>query len=185
LKLYVTRHGPAEEDAPSGLDGDRALSEAGRKRVTSVAKTLVDLDEAPLRILSSPLVRAVQTAEIIAVVTKLDERGGNVEIRRELSPEGDAMGLVRALVSNGQKRAMLVGHEPDLSHLVSSLLGTFGRGFDKAMVVGVSMPSSGSFGAPPPKGEGHSTPSPLPRTRLRFVLDPKALRLDPDAREQP
>ena len=88
MKLYVTRHGPAEDDAPSGLDGDRVLSEAGRKRVRSVAKTLVDLDEAPLRIISSPLVRAVQTAEIIAIVTKLDERGGVVEIRREPLPRG-------------------------------------------------------------------------------------------------
>ena len=182
MKLYVTRHGPAEEDAPSGLDGDRALSEAGRKRVKSVAKTLVDLDEAPLRIVSSPLVRAVQTAEIIAVVTKLDERGGIVEIRRELSPEGDGMGLVRALASNGQKRVMLVGHEPDVSQLVSSLLGTFERGFDKAMVVALSL--GGPLGASSPKIEALSPPT-LPRTRLRFVLDPKALRLDPDAREAP
>jgi len=176
LKLYVTRHGPAEDDAPSGLDGDRALSEPWRKRVRSVAKTLVDLDEAPLRILSSPLVRAVQTAEIIAIVTKLDERGGVVEIRRALSPEGDGVGLVRALASNGQKRVMLVGHEPDLSQLVSTLLGTFGKGFDKAMVVGLSL--GGTDEAP-------SAQSTLPRTRLRFVLDPKALRLDPDAREAP
>lgn len=183
MKLYVTRHGPAEDDAPSGIDGDRALSEAGRKRVRSVAKTLFDLDEAPLRILSSPLVRAVQTAEIIAIVTRLDERGGNVEIRRELSPEGDGLGLVRALVSTGQKRVMVVGHEPDVSQLVSSLLGAFGRGFDKAMVVGLSL--GGAVGASPPKAEAQLGPSTLPRTRLRFVLDPKVLRLDPDAREAP
>ena len=78
---------------------------------------------------------------------------------------------------------MLVGHEPDVSQLVSSLLGAFERGFDKAMVVGLSL--GAAVGAPPPKAEAPSGPSTLPRTRLRFVLDPKALRLDPDTREAP
>ena len=178
MKLYVTRHGPAEDDAPSGLDGDRALSEAGRKRVRSVAKALADLDEAPLHLISSPLVRAVQTAEIIAIVTKLDERAGTVDIRRELAPGGDWGAFARSLASlpeQGKKRVMVVGHEPDLSELTCSLLGptVFNRGFDKAMVVGVQLrprdPKDGVAG--------------MPRARLRFVMDPKTLRLDPDARE--
>jgi phosphohistidine phosphatase len=163
VKLYVMRHGPAEDDAPSGLDGDRALSDSGRRRVRSVAEALLDLDEAPLHIISSPLVRAVQTAEIVALITKVDERTAGpagVEIRRELSPGGDSGDLARSLASEGRKRVMLVGHEPDLSGIVAMLLGTFDRAFDKAMVVGLH----------------------LPRARLRFVFDPKALRLDPDAR---
>lgn len=164
MKLYVTRHGPAEDGALSGIDADRALSDAGRKRVRSVAKALSELDEAPLHIISSPLVRAVQTAEIIAIVTRVDERGGAVDVRRELSPGGDWGAFVRSLPSDGRKRVMLVGHEPDLSDVAASLLGSFNRGFDKAMVVGVQL------------GNG-------PRARLRFILDPKTLRLDPDARD--
>jgi phosphohistidine phosphatase len=174
MKLYVTRHGPAEDGAASGLDGDRALSEAGRKRVRSVAKTLADLDEAPLNLVSSPLVRAVQTAEIIAIVTRLDERGGSLEIRRELSPGGDWGAFVRALPASGRKRVMLVGHEPDLSEVVASLLGTFDRPFEKAMVVGLHLR---------PADPGQQADAGVPRSRLRFVLDPKALCLDPDARE--
>jgi phosphohistidine phosphatase len=169
MKLYVTRHGPAEDDALSGLDGDRALSDAGRKRVRSVAKVLADVDEAPLHIVASPLVRAVQTAEIIAIVTRVDERGGGIAIRRELAPGGDWGSFVRSVASEGRKRLMLVGHEPDLTDVVTSLLGTFDRGFDKAMVVGLAVQPKAASGAP--------------RARLRFVLDPKALRLDPDARE--
>lgn len=174
MKLYVTRHGPAEDEAPSGIDGDRALSDAGRTRVRGVAKALVDFDESPLLLISSPLVRAVQTAEIIAILTKLDERGGAVTIRRELSPGGDWAKLVRELASSAPRRAMLVGHEPDLSELVIWLLASFERPFEKAMVVGLQLRSHDAG--------GRRVPSP-PRARLRFVLDPRALRLDPDARE--
>lgn len=169
MKLYVMRHGPAEDDAPSGLDGDRALTDAGRKRVRGVAKALLDLDEAPHVVISSPLVRAVQTAEIVAIVAKLEEQSGTVEIRRELSPGGDAAALARALAAEGRRRVMLVGHEPDLSGMVESLLGVFNRPFDKAMVVGMSLrPNEAGSSAPP--------------ARLRFVLDPRALSLDPDSR---
>ena len=163
------RHGPAEDDAPSGLDGNRALTDAGRKRVRGVAKTLLDLDEAPQLVISSPLVRAVQTAEIVAIIAKMEEHSGTVEIRRELSPGGDGAALARALAAEGRRRVLLVGHEPDLSNLVASLLGAFDRSFDKAMVVGLSLR---------PKDAGSSTA----RARLRFVLDPKSLRLNPDAR---
>jgi phosphohistidine phosphatase len=145
------------------MDADRALTSSGRERVRNVAKVLVDEDEKPLRILTSHLVRAVQTAEIVALVTKLTQ--GTVETRREIAPGGEALGLIKQLAATeGTKRVMLVGHEPDLSDLVSSLLGGFDRPFDKAMVVSLRVTMS--------------------EARLRFVLDPKALRLDPDRRRE-
>jgi phosphohistidine phosphatase SixA len=57
----------------------------------------------------------------------------------------------------------LVGHEPDLTALASALLGPFPYSFDKAMVVAIQLAADGD-------------------ARLRFILDPKTLRLDPDAR---
>jgi phosphohistidine phosphatase len=156
------RHGPAEDNAASGVDADRALTSAGRDRVRGVAKALLAAGEEPLRIVTSPLVRAVQTAEIVAVVTKLGDRGGNVEVRREIAPGGDGVELAYRLAAEGAKRVMLVGHEPDLSALVSTMLGEFSRPFDKAMVVGIH-----------PVAEGA-------RPKLRFVLDPKLLKLQPD-----
>lgn len=164
MKLYLMRHGPAEEQSPSGQDSDRALSPAGRERVRSVAKALVEIDEAPAWIVTSPLVRAIQTAEIVAIVSKLGEKGGSVEVWRELAPGGDGAPLVKRLASDGRRRVMVVGHEPDLSALASSLVGSFGRPFEKAMVVGLGTAAAG-------------------RSRTRFVLEPKSLRLDPDARE--
>ncbi|MBN9165380.1 MAG: histidine phosphatase family protein, partial [Myxococcales bacterium] len=74
MKLYVMRHGPAEDNAPTGRDEDRALTPAGRERTRAVARALLAADEAPLTIIASPLVRALQTAEIVAAVTDLEKR---------------------------------------------------------------------------------------------------------------
>lgn len=150
------------------MDSDRALTQSGRERVRNVAKRLLELDEAPLQVITSPLVRAVQTAEIVALATKLGDREGTVQVRRELSPGGDgAAGLVTTLAAAGGKRIMLVGHEPDLTELVSTLISTHAlSSFEKAMVVGLYVEEG-----------DHS--------RVRFVLDPRALKLEPDLRGNP
>src|SRR5271155_3406021 len=99
VRLYIMRHGPAEDHAASGRDFDRALTASGRERVRDVARALVEGGEAPLVILTSPLVRALQTAEIVAGVVQLaEEKGGeaaSVEIRRDLSPDGDCEAFAR------------------------------------------------------------------------------------------
>ncbi len=162
MKLYLMRHGPAEDRADSGLDSDRALTSTGRDRVRSVAKMLLDLEEAPAHIVTSPLARAVQTAEIVAIASKLSARGGTVQVRRELSPgaTADAVVLARRTAHEGLKRVLLVGHEPDLTGLAGSLLDGFHRSFDKAMIVALHLPADGS------------------PARLRFVLDPRTLTLE-------
>lgn len=162
MKLYLMRHGPAEDRADSGLDGDRALSASGRSRVRAVAKMLLDLEEAPANIVTSPLARSVQTAEIVAIASKLGARGGTVQVRRELSPgaASDAVLFARRAAHEGAKRVLLVGHEPDLTGVAAALLDGFDRTFDKAMVVGLHLPGEG----------GHA--------RLRFVLDPRTLTLE-------
>jgi phosphohistidine phosphatase len=158
------RHGPAEEDADSGADADRALTAPGRQRVRDVARALLQAGEEPFDVVTSPLVRAVQTAEIVAMVTKLGDRHGTVRVRRELVPGGTSTPLVLRIASEGRKRVMVVGHEPDLSTLVSTLLGSsFGRAFDKATVVCLHLASE--TGA----------------ARLRFVLDPESLAFEPPA----
>jgi phosphohistidine phosphatase len=176
MKLYVMRHGPAQDDAPSGRDADRALTEAGRERVKAVAAALAEGGEAPFAILSSPLVRAIQTADIIAEATHLARRAredakaqrggatGQVEIRRELGMGTDKLPLLAELVRAGRKRVMIVGHEPDLSMLVMSLVGkVLDGGMQKAMVVGVKLTSD-------PNVAGLQF-----RSALRFVLEPKTL----------
>ncbi len=155
MKLYVMRHGPAEDFAASGRDADRALTPSGRDRVRDVARALLDADEAPHAILTSPLVRARQTADLVALVTNLEARPGAVEISQDLAPGGDGAGLARALVRANKKRVMLVGHEPDLSALVHTLTASRVEML-KAIVVGIAAKED--------------------EMRLRFVLDPKTLR---------
>jgi phosphohistidine phosphatase len=167
VKLYVMRHGPAEDQSDSGQDSDRALTVSGRDRTRSVAKALTEGEESPLHIATSPLVRAVQTAEIVAVATKLTDRGGTVETRRELAPGGNTLKLVDDYLSHGAKRVMVVGHEPDLSHLVGLLLGKpMLLPMEKAMVVGLHLADA------PAEGRG----------KLRFILEPKALAWLDDGR---
>ena len=176
MKLYVMRHGPAQDDSPSGRDADRALTPSGRERVAAVAKALDAEGEAPFAILSSPLVRAVETAEIVAEVTHLSRRAredkkaqragatGEIEIRRELGMGTEKLALLAELVRAGRKRVMIVGHEPDLSMLVMSLVGKeLEAGMGKGMVVGVKLTAD-------PRVAGLEF-----RSTLRFVLDPKSL----------
>ncbi len=161
MKLYIMRHGPAEDFSTSGRDGDRALTESGRERVRAVAKLLAAQGEAPRAIVSSPLVRALQTAEIVAHEIGVDL----VETAAELAPGGDGSALVRTLLKEERKRVMVVGHEPDLSTLVTALIGApFGYEMLKAMVVGVQVP---------PRALREAPEAPA----LRFVLDPKKLEV--------
>ena len=163
MKLYVMRHGPAEDQAHTGRDGDRALTPDGRERVRDVVKALKAANEAPLSIVSSPLVRAVQTAEIVAAAAGLD---GAVEIRKEMGPSENKMSLLAAMLGAGRKRLMIVGHEPDLSMLVARLVGSPPhQGMKKAMVVGLKLEQAASAG-------------PGFQAFPRFVLDPKTLAWD-------
>jgi phosphohistidine phosphatase len=176
MKLYVMRHGPAEDDSATGRDADRALTTAGRERVRAIAAALMEKGEAPFMVLSSPLVRALETAEIVAEVTQLARRAreepkaqiggatGAVEIRRELGMGSDKLGLLAELVRAQRKRVMIVGHEPDLSMLVTSLIGhPPDGGMQKGMVVGVKL-------LPDPHVAGLQF-----RSKARFILDPKTL----------
>ena len=157
MKLYVMRHGPAADLAESGSDDDRALTASGRERVRGVAKALVDAQEAPLRILTSPLVRAVQTAEIVALVTKLDDREGKLEVRREVRPGGTRKPSSTPCSRKARSGRCWSATSRTCPTWMQALLGGFPRSFDKAMVVALHVPSDGG------------------PTKLRFVLDPKTL----------
>lgn len=149
------RHGPAEDRAASGRDADRVLSEEGRARVRRVAEELRRErgGAPPPRVLASPLVRARATAEILAEVLGAGGAALEVEIRDELALDADLpLGLAAQLGTTGAD-TVLVGHAPNVDHLVRSLLAPTGQrpppavasGFCTAMIVALE-PLGGAAG---------------------------------------
>jgi len=155
------RHGPAEDQSATGRDYDRKLTSSGRTR-TEIAAHELGRWERPKRVISSPLVRTVETAEVVMSALSLT---CELETREELAPGGDAVGLVSELAAQGAKRVILIGHEPDVSTLTALLLPSWSRSFDKAMVVGLKVDRASL---------ATRTQSEL-STKLRFVIDAKRL----------
>jgi phosphohistidine phosphatase len=115
-RIYLVRHAIAEDFARSGRDEDRLLSSEGRETMEQAARGLAKLKVRPALVLSSPLVRARETAEIVARhLKKVD-----LELSEELAPGVSHAGVTR-LVADRMDGAnvMLVGHEPDLGELLS------------------------------------------------------------------
>jgi len=123
MTLYFLRHGIAEDRTAPGIkrDADRVLTAEGRQKVRRVAKAMDRLELQFDRILSSPLLRALQTAEQVAGTLA---RAPKVEVWEELSPDGDAAALIERLnqLCPAPDHVLLVGHEPHMSRLISLLL---------------------------------------------------------------
>jgi phosphohistidine phosphatase len=121
MEIYLVRHGIAEDGNEKLRDGSRALTEKGRRRFQKTARAFGKLGRKIDLILTSPLVRAVQTAEILAGETRHDE----VAVLEELDPKFDAESVRAALAkrSADSGAVALVGHEPQLSSLLASLSG--------------------------------------------------------------
>lgn len=122
MRIYLVRHGEA---VPSGYahDGDRPLTDEGRARIRRSGEVWVAADEpAPELWLASPLVRAVQTAELFLGAFG---KNGPVAITRALEPSGRLFGVIELLdrFSTSRKTLAFVGHQPLLSSIGAQLLG--------------------------------------------------------------
>lgn len=121
MKLFLLRHGIAEDRRPGHSDAERRLTPDGIERMRREAQAFARIGVNPERIVTSPLARAYETAQIVAEAlgqggaVRVDERlAGNVGI-------GDCQDIVAA--EPGVSRWMLVGHEPTLSMLAGLLTG--------------------------------------------------------------
>lgn len=122
MKLYLLRHADAGEASAEGYttDAARALTPKGIKRTRQLANALRQMEIAFDVILSSPLIRAQQTAGILARSLQLEKQ---LRLSSQLAPDG-ALPDVLALIESTRAKAnsiLLVGHEPNLSRLVSLL----------------------------------------------------------------
>jgi phosphohistidine phosphatase len=121
MELYILRHGIAEDGRPGGRDADRALTSEGKRKVREVLKLAAQAGVSPGAILTSPYVRAVQTAEIAAEV--LGHRD-NLLRTDALIPGSDPRPVWDEIRAHRSAGSLLVtGHEPLLSRVVAHLLG--------------------------------------------------------------
>ena len=120
MKLYLVRHAEAIEPSGTMPDVARYLTTKGRLAFRKIARRVRKAGAAPAVIFTSPLLRAVQTAEILA--ERLNHEGP-VVVARELSPGFGLQDLRSLLVSAGSPgEAAFVGHAPDLGDIASTLL---------------------------------------------------------------
>ena len=158
--LYLIRHAIAEERGDAWPDDAwRPLSVQGRAQMRKAARGLEQLGVTFAVILSSPLIRARQTAEIVAEA--LDIRP-DIIVADSLSPEGSYAGVMADLVKQPARRAIaLVGHEPNLGELAGRLAGSrHAFAFKKGAVCRIDVESI------PPGGPG----------TLRWFVTPAILR---------
>jgi phosphohistidine phosphatase len=125
MELLIIRHAIAfERDRHRWRnDGARPLSPAGTRRSRKAAAGLRELSKAPDRLLTSPLIRARQTAQILTEVAGWPP----AEEAPELLPGRAALAVLRLLALDRSQRVALVGHQPGLGALLTAcLLGNDG-----------------------------------------------------------
>jgi phosphohistidine phosphatase len=128
MEIYLVRHAVAQQLGKKNefTDEKRSLTSQGRERMRDIARGLKRLGVVPDLIMTSPLVRAMETGDILAEVLGVDQK----QVRRSqaLSPGGSFDKLFAELKQ--QKRiesVALVGHEPDLSSLISRIVSGDGN----------------------------------------------------------
>jgi phosphohistidine phosphatase len=147
--LLLLRHGIAEERQAGSDDDARALTPRGRSRTRAVLERLVALGLTADRLLTSPLLRARQTAEIAVAAGWAPE----LAIATALAPDGAALeALPRWLeeaAAAGAERLALVGHEPDLSGMAARLIGAPPEALTlrKAGLIQLELSAGGAGGA--------------------------------------
>lgn len=122
MNLYIIRHGIAVDEGTPGYESDseRPLTDKGRKKMRQIAKGLRALGAEFDLILSSPYVRARETAEILADVFKMKKK---ITFTENLIPLGTPELLVGEINEKYSMDSLaLVGHEPHLSSLVGILV---------------------------------------------------------------
>jgi len=177
MELYLIRHGIAEERSPDVEDEKRELTAKGRDKTQKVAQRLYELGLRFELILTSPLVRARQTAEILQAGALCSQ----IEASSHLSPAGNFPLWLNWLESKQMQatdtQLAVVGHEPDLgqwaeiliwgklkqeSEFAEDSVDSFPAALvlKKAGIIGVNLPKDGS---------------PVGRSQLFWLSPPKFL----------
>jgi len=159
-ELYLIRHAVAEERGDAWPDdAKRPLTEEGMKRFHKAARSLARLELDIDVVLTSPLVRTRQTAEIFAGAFSPHPALVNVDA---LAPDGSPAGFIAELEKYSKKKGIaIVGHEPGIGELAGRLAGMrHAMEFKKGAICRIDVETL------PPRGAG----------TIRWFLTPRVLR---------
>ncbi len=164
MKLLLVRHGPAADRdlgrAKGGREDLRPLTDEGRARTRAAVRGLVRVVDAPDALATSPLSRAVQTADVVARAFELRPAARLASLAPS-SPPADLLPWLREHTRAGL--VACVGHEPHLGRLASWLLTGEDRSFVHLRKAGAALLDLG--------------PRPEPgKARLEWLLAPAQLR---------
>ncbi|MEA3138886.1 MAG: phosphohistidine phosphatase [Gammaproteobacteria bacterium] len=147
-------------------DAARPLSPAGIRRARKAAEGLKKLTSRPQRLLTSPLVRAKQTAQILTDVAGWPA----AEVVSELSPGEPALAVIELLAKDHSKLTAVVGHQPGLGHLLAACM--LGGGGSLRIELKKNAVACVSFNGKPRAGQAE----------LKWLATPRMLRA---LRQQP
>jgi len=163
VELYLIRHGIATERDDELKDEERTLTTKGRQKTQKVAKRLRQLELRFALILTSPLMRSRQTAEIL----RANGLSSQIEESASLAPDGSIETWLSWLnqwqSSSGSSALALVGHQPNLGQWAEMLIWGQVRNsivLKKAGVVGLMLPENDS---------------PLGQSQLFWLTPPKLI----------
>jgi phosphohistidine phosphatase len=144
VEVYLLRHGVAEQRSATGRDADRRLTEDGKTKLRKVLKRAAKHGVNPTLILSSPLARAMETAELAAQELKY---GSEIVRTEALSPNSSPTDIWKEIRAHRDEPSILLaGHEPLFSATVAWLLGSSRAmvEFRKGALVRIDLASLGS-----------------------------------------
>ena len=160
--VYLIRHGIAAERGTYANDDERPLTEDGLRKTQRIAKRLHQLTITFDLILSSPLVRAQQTADIL----KAENLAQSITLSDDLAPGGDIgqwLVWLKHWENTGGTTLAMVGHQPDLGNWAETLVWGGSKEHmivKKAGVIGIELPA---------------TDSPIGNSRLFWLTPPRLL----------
>ena len=143
--LYFVRHGKAGHHTTAADDDERQLTEAGIAALRAAGPLLRRINLRPDLVLSSPLPRALQTAQLV-----IEGLGGGGEpvVDDRLRPGAGWGDLARSMAAHpNARRVMFVGHEPDLSSAMTLLTGAASMRMRKGAIGCVEFPGVPEPGA--------------------------------------
>lgn len=121
MRIYLVRHGDADAEIPEGLsDEARALTTKGRHALAGHFEQLGERVGPVELVLTSPLVRTVQTAQLFTASIKYE---GPLRAHRSLLPDMPVGSIDAVLAQHVGQNLVLVGHQPSMGAMAAHLLG--------------------------------------------------------------